>query len=431
MGTAIYNVYFHPLSRFPGSKLAAATPLPFVRRLLNGRWVEWTTALHSEYGEVVRIHPDELSFVGASAWRDIFASKPQLPKPKIGVIATSNGVPSVATTDNIEDHARQRRIIGNALSERALREQEYILKIYTDLLVQKLQEQVSEKRGAKSATVNIHKWYTCTTFDTLGDLQFGESFHSLETREEHPWVSTVFRGLKFGILLTVFHHFPPLQSKWLVPRIVREKAREHFQWASAQIDKRIDRKTERPDFMKYILENGEEKGMAREEIYSNSTLLIIAGSESSATTCTAATWFLVKNPATMNILQDEVRSSFKSMDDITVNSASKLPYLHSVIQEALRLHPPGPISAPRLVNRQGVTVSGHQIPVGVRVGIPQKTACHLASNFVEPLAFCPERWLKEADSRFNGDVKAVSEPFMVGPRSCIGKRYVQVSGTSL
>lgn len=106
-----------------------------MRRLLNGRWVEWTTALHSEYGEVVRIHPDELFFVGPSAWRDIFASKPQLPKPKIGVIATSNGVPSVATTDNIEDHARQRRIIGNALSERALREQEYILKIYTDLLV--------------------------------------------------------------------------------------------------------------------------------------------------------------------------------------------------------------------------------------------------------------------------------------------------------
>ena len=84
--TAVYNVYFHPLSKFPGPKSAAATPLPFVRRLITGHWLEWTTALHEQYGEVVRIHPDELSFISPSAWQDIYASRPQLPKPKIGTI---------------------------------------------------------------------------------------------------------------------------------------------------------------------------------------------------------------------------------------------------------------------------------------------------------------------------------------------------------
>ena len=87
--TAIYNVYFHPLSKFPGPKSAAATPLPFVRRLINGHWVEWTATLHEKYGEVVRIHPDELSFISPSAWQDIYNSRPHLPKPKIGVIAVS------------------------------------------------------------------------------------------------------------------------------------------------------------------------------------------------------------------------------------------------------------------------------------------------------------------------------------------------------
>lgn len=421
VGTAIYNVYFHPLSKFPGPKLAAATPLPFVRRLLNGRWVEWTNELHTTYGEVVRIHPDELSFVGASAWRDIFTGRPQLPKPIVGVIGTSNGVQSIASTDNFEDHARYRRIIGNALSDRALREQEYILKTYTDLLIQKLQEQVTESIDANSINTDMHKWYIATTFDTLGDLQFGESFHSLESREEHFWISAIFLGVKLGMLLTIFHHFPPLQAKWFLPRIINNKARAHFTWASKQIEKRMSRDTERPDFMKYILNNSEEKGISRDEIDSNATLLILAGSETSATTCTAATWFLVKNPATLEKLQDEVRSSFKSIEQITVASASKLPYLHAVIQEALRLHPAQPISVTRLVDRPGVTVSDYQIPVGTRVGIPQKTACHLPSNFVEPQAFFPERWLKDAGPKFDADVKAASEPFLVGPRNCLGK----------
>jgi len=334
--------------------------------LLNGRWLEWTTALHEKYGEVVRIHPDELSFIGPSAWQDIYCSRPQLPKPEIGVLRPGNGVPSVATTDSIEDHARQRRIIGHALSDRALREQEYILKNYTDHLIQRLHEQVKESQDGKTTVTDISRWYTYTTFDTIGDLEFGESFHSLDNREEHPWVSFIFNGLKYGMIFTAFHHFPPLKAEWLVPRSIQEKAREHYMWAYTRIEQRLQQKTDRPDFMHYVLENnGGEKGMSREEINSNATLLILAGSDTSATTCTSVTWFLVKNPSTLEKLKREVRSSFKSFDEITVTTAAKLPYLHAVIQEALRLHPSGPISVPRQVDRPSVTISGHPVPVGV------------------------------------------------------------------
>ena len=271
----------------------------------------------------------------------------------------------MAATDNFEDHARQRRIIGNALSDRALREQEYILKGYTDLLIQRLHEEVKESEDGKAAITDIGRWYTYTTFDTIGDLELGESFHSLDNKEEHPWVSAIFNGLKFGTFLTIFHHFPPLKAEWLLPKVFHDKAREHFSWASTRIEKRLQQETKRPDFMQYILDSGGEKVMSRDQIDSNAILLILAGSDTSATTCTAATWFLVKNASKLQRLQEEVRSSFKSLDDITVTSTSTLPYLHAVIQEALRLHPSGPISVPREVDRPGVTISGHPVPVGV------------------------------------------------------------------
>ena len=255
--------------------------------------------------------------------------------------------------------------MGNALSDRALREQEYILKRYTDLLVQVLREQISNQKD-KLTTVNIATWYDYTTFDTIGDLQFGESFHALETSEEHPWVSAIFHGLKFGTLLTVFHHFPPLKARWVLPQIVMDKAREHFEWGCQRIEKRVQTETDRPDFMRHLLQNmDDEKGMSRDEINSTATFLILAGSETSATTCTATTWFLLKNPQVLKRLQTEVRGSFENYEDISVSSAAKLPYLHAVIEETLRLHPNGPISVPRLVDRPNTIISGHLVPEGV------------------------------------------------------------------
>lgn len=56
-------------------------------------------------------------------------------------------------------------------------------------------------------------------------------------------------------------------------------------------------------------------------------------------------------------------------------------------------------------------------------------ACHhyasyrSSSNFTFPHAFLPERWLG-LDSRFEQDKKDVLQPFSLGPRNCLGKKYV-------
>lgn len=420
---SVRNAYFHSLSRFPGPKSAAATPLPLVKHIIKGDMVPWVMRLHARYGEVVRITPDELSFISPSAWQDIYTTRPQLPKVSKGIVKSYNGAHVIGTLTDTAEHTRQRRILGNAFSERALREQDDILHRYTNLLITKLHEQFPTAEKA-SVTLDISKWYNFTTFDTIGDLCYNDPFHSLENSVDHPWLAAIFNGLKFSVLMTVFHYFPPLPAlvDLMMPQSIKDKGAQHFAWSQQKIARRIETKTTRPDFMTHILgeKEGEEK-MSREAIDANGAFLILAGSETSATTCTSSTFYFLKNPVVYERLQAEIMSAFKSMDDITTIAVARLPYLHAVITEALRLHPTGPIAVPRIVDRPGVVVSGHEIPVGTRCGIPQKTMFRSPSNFVEPDAFVPERWLPEADPKYDADRKEAHEPFMVGPRNCIGK----------
>lgn len=281
------------------------------------------------------------------------------------MLETPNGVRTIGTIPDAESHGRQRKIISHAFSDRALLSQEYILQKYSNLLINRLRDQPNLQDGS----LDICSWYGFTTFDIIGDLCFGESFHCLETAENHPWVASVFKGVKAAQLLTVFHHFPPMSTivRLCLPQFVHDEAQKSFTFTRERVDKRIASKSDRPDFLKHILQNNYPGGLSREEIDSTTTLFVLAGSETSAKTLTSATYFALKNPPVMARLVREIREAFRSQADITAAAVSNLPYVHAAIQEALRMHPPGPISVPRQVDRPNVEVCGMNVPQGVRI----------------------------------------------------------------
>lgn len=340
-----------------------ATPIPYVYRLVNGSLVEWIQSLHEKYGEVVRISPDELSFAEPSAWHDIYQTRPLLPPP---VLEIPGSLPNMNSTLDTEYHQRVKKTFSTGFSERALQSQEPIVQNLTDLLIKRLQGLAKDAEKG-SQEIDILEWYSFATFDIIGDLLFGESFHALETSEHHPWVKTSLRHFKFGVRLTAFDHFGPMQQviKWCMPNLLVKKAATYMDFTRDRVDKRIAQGQTRPDIMSAILRNKDQIGLTQEELYSNAALLIFAGSQTSALTCGSVTWFLLKNPATMEKLQREIRGSFRSVEDITFASTARLPYLRAVIQEALRLHPPSPLNVPRDVDRPGIVVCGHEMPIGV------------------------------------------------------------------
>ena len=238
--------------------------------MLNGSLVGWIQSLHEKYGEVVRIHPAELSFVEPSAWHDIFVTRPSLPRPLIGFFEPPTNGSDMSATLNTEDQQRMKKVFSSGFSERALKTQEPIIQEHSDLLITRLQDLAKDAEKG-SQEVDILEWYSFATFDIIGDLLFGESFHALETSEHHPWVKTLITYLKFMVRLTALNNLGPMQHviKWCTPNSTVEKVAAHRQFTRDRVDKRIAQGETRPDLMSTILQNKDQIGLTQEELYSN------------------------------------------------------------------------------------------------------------------------------------------------------------------
>ena len=176
--------------------------------------------------------------------------------------------------------------------------------------------------------------------------------------------------------------------------------------------------------------------MPIQELYANSTLIVLAGSESTASGLAGITFHLLKSPEALKKARDEIHNAFTTEDDIGPERVKRLPYLAAIVSEGLRMYPPFPEGLPRLTPRQGAQISGQWVPGGVCPAIPiselanrpiqtyvqfsTHVAHRSAANFKDADMFIPERWL--GGEEFAADNREASQPFSVGPRSCIGRK---------
>lgn len=364
----------------------------------------------------MRVGVNELCYVDGQAWSDIYGQRPgqgQMDKADNTVIEGFGAVNMIGA--NVKDHTRCRRLMAHAFSDKALRQQEPLITQYVDLLMQRLREHSGEK-------VDLTAWFNYATFDLVGDLAFGEPFNCLKDSRYHPWISLVFSNLKMLVYGSAAARIPGM-SKLLIklaPKKVVEASKQHVELCKRQANKRIAEKTDRPDFMSYILtHNDKETGMTVPEIQANAYVVIIGGSETTATLLSGATYYLLRNPEVMEKLKTDIRSSFKSEKDITFATVSQLPYLLAVLNETLRIYPPVAAKLPRVVPAEGAIVDGRFVPGGTWVSVCHWAAYHSPHNFRDPDKFVPERWM--GDPRYDGDKVDAWQPFSFGPRNCIGR----------
>ncbi|EFQ25384.1 cytochrome P450 [Colletotrichum graminicola] len=451
----IYNLFLHPLRRFPGPLAMRATRATYCYRLWRGKLSFDMLELHRRYGDVVRIAPDELAFANPSAWKDIMGHR------TAGGVSGGKALPEFEKADSFyrpltelprdiisaegSEHAMLRKQLSPGFSERSLREQEPVIMKYVDLFIQKMREAakgcqgrghgdgdetVAGKTGNQSELkqehpVDLTLWYNYVTFDIIGDLAFSESFGCLEGERLHPWVKTLFLMVRTGVALQTAAHFPMLRRLLTVAlstRVMRERMQNHMNMTMQKLVRRVElgeREGPQNDLIEALLKKRKEWGFSLRQVDSNGSIIIIAGSETTATLLSGVTYLLLKNPEKMRKLVREVRAAFEREEEINLKSVNSLTYMLACIDEAMRIYPPVPTGLPRTVPEGGATILGQFIPEEMTVSIHQWAMYHNEKNFKDPFVFHPERFL--GDPEYASDRREAFQPFHIGSRNCLGR----------
>ncbi|KAI0529885.1 cytochrome P450 [Xylaria digitata] len=418
---AIYNRFFHPLSKYPGPFSHHISYLPRAYASIRGKLGFHVASLHKQYGPAVRITPNELAFSSPQAWRDIYGHKktgePEFPKSEL-FYRVFTFLPLAIINADRDEHALLRRQLSHGFSDRSMKEQEPIIGSYVNLLVRRIRENLDK---APNAPLNMVQWLNWTAFDIIGDLGFGAAggFGCLEQSDYHPWVRIITENLRQSAMMQALSNIGLRDAiQWIAKR--RSAAgSQHRAILQEKVAERLKLGASRPDFLEGLIRKKEELNLDMGRLNMNASLIVIAGSETTSTLLCGTLFLLTTNLEVLRKLENEVRTTFQSDDEITLTSVNQLSYMLAVLNEALREYPPVVIGLPRVAPVGGGVVDGSPVPEGTIVSVFQWAINHDERFWKDPFKFAPERFLN--DEKYKTDQLDAMQPFGIGPRNCIGQ----------
>lgn len=167
--TSVYNLYFHPLSSYPGPKLWAIAEVPCALMMVSGEAHKQTLELHKKYGPVVRLGPNWLSYSHPEAFPQIAGHR----KPGAGVNEKHDRTWETLRDTIIgakrENHTRYRKALAHGFTAQAMRDQQPLIMKYADLLVQR----IGEHSDGGNKALDMAAWYNWITFDVSARNETG------------------------------------------------------------------------------------------------------------------------------------------------------------------------------------------------------------------------------------------------------------------
>ncbi|PSN69771.1 cytochrome P450, partial [Corynespora cassiicola Philippines] len=405
-----YQLFLHPLHKYPGPLLAKLTNFYGVYYAFSRQLAQAADRNHQRYGPVVHIYKNE-QILKSTAY--------QVSQPRPGVFNMFNVRDKNAART-------KRKIIGQGLNAKAMREFEPVMTEHIDVFIKSLFDELNI-----NSTVDILEACSCLAIDVSVELGFGHSLE-LQTNKENRWLKQAIQGANWRINLL-------MQNPWLKkarldklmifmsPNVLKYygilmkliQARRALDWDA------------RPDWFNFILDH---RWYIPFPTSSDSSLTKLLGGDTTAAAMSAAFFYLSRYPKVYSKLAAEIRTTFSSAAEIRSGpQLSSCAYLRAVLTEALRLSSPvnGTLWRDTPSNTTPLTISSQVIPPGTCVGVNTYTLHHNAAYFPRPYLFSPARWLppssglatdgepEYSDAQFKA-MEAAFAPFSVGARSCAG-----------
>ncbi|HEV7716190.1 MAG TPA: cytochrome P450 [Steroidobacteraceae bacterium] len=209
--------------------------------------------------------------------------------------------------------------------------------------------------------------------------------------------------------------------------VTREPARNlQFAYKFRQLGKviaglakrRRDNGEEHPDFLGMLMTARDKEtgdAMSERELVDEVMTLVVAGHETTASGLNWTWYLLSQHPEVEAKLHAELDAA---PVDVAPGLAQMeaLAYTHQVVDEALRLYPPGWILSRRTIEPD--TLAGYEIPAGASVMLSPYLLHRHPQFWKEPNAFRPERFAPDHEAE---RPRFAYMPFAAGPRHCIGE----------
>jgi cytochrome P450 len=155
--------------------------------------------------------------------------------------------------------------------------------------------------------------------------------------------------------------------------------------------------------------------MSEREVIDEILTLIVAGHETTASVLNW-TWYLLSHSPQVEIRLYEELAPLADVGVPTIACAEQQCYAHQVLNEVMRLYPPGWLLSRRTVGAD--VLGGYEVPASANVLIPLYLLHRHPRYWSDPERFDPERF--SAD-RAAERPRYAFLPFSAGPRHCIGE----------
>ncbi|KAF9783489.1 cytochrome P450 [Thelephora terrestris] len=438
---AAYRVSpFHPLAKHPGPFMAKLSKLWMVIVCWTGKPHECFARLHEKYGDIVRTGPNEVivrdpaaiqPLMGTTGWGKGACESCRMPSgPPIDMSRldwssrTMNApIPPLIGVRDGPTHAKRRRTWNRGFNPAAMRE-------YEPMVHKRVLEltEVLAQRGR----VDLSAMFGYYTFDVMADIGLGGGTSMISEGNPEDLLHIIAATMRTANVIAqipwIARYLKALPGAGADLKLLQAFSMKRYLARKAEGCKKKD--------LYYHL--ADEAGIEKQPIpvpiiLTDAALVVIAGSETTATVLSSLFFYLLRDPEKFERLRAEIDKFCPRGDEITVEHFDEMHYLEACINEAMRLSPPVPSGSQRAALHpdpsQGKMLGPYYIPEGTLASVNFLGIQRDPKNFSPfPNNFWPDRWLVAKsliecpvpEGEFVHETSAFV-PFSFGPGSCVGK----------
>jgi cytochrome P450 len=157
--------------------------------------------------------------------------------------------------------------------------------------------------------------------------------------------------------------------------------------------------------------------MSERELIDELMTLVVAGHETTASALNWTWYLLSQHPEALARLSAELDAA-PELSAPSLEQMEQLHYTQQVVNETLRLYPPGWVLSRRTIEAD--VLGGYPIPPRSDVLLPLYLLHRHPRFWKDPEAFSPERFAPEHEAQ---RPRFAYMPFAAGPRHCIGEAF--------